>query len=75
MKKIEYIITDEQVKKRASASVKIAIEKKRAIDASVIVYDRKEKCIYKLNSDGTRTRLTENISRGRYSERIKNTEA
>jgi len=70
MKNTDYI-SDAQVVKRANAAVKIELEKKKAMDIPVAVYDRKTQTIYQQNSDGTRIVVAERIRKGRYSERIK----
>lgn len=67
----ENIISDEQVVKRAKAAVKLELEKKRAMDAPIAVYDRKTQKIYMENSDGTKTEVAERKGKGRYSERIR----
>lgn len=64
-------ISDDQVVKRANAAVKIELEKKKAMDIPVAVYDRKTQTIYQQNSDGTRTVVAKRIRKGRYSERAK----
>ena len=69
MKREEYI-SDEQVVKRASAAVKIELEKKKAMDIPATVYDRKTQKIYQINSDGSKVEVGQRISKGRYSERI-----
>ena len=69
MKRSEYI-TDNQVVTRANSAVTRAIEKKRITDTPVVVYDRSTQRICNLNSDGTRTPISERRTRGRYSERI-----
>lgn len=69
MKDINYI-SDAQVVKRANAAVKIELEKKKAMDVPITLYDRKTQTIYQQNSDGTRTVVAERIRKGRYSERV-----
>ena len=69
MKREEYI-SDEQVVKRASAAVKIELEKKKAMDIPATVYDRKTQKIYQINSDGSKVEVGQRIRKGRYSERI-----
>ena len=64
-------ISDEQVVKRASAAVKIELEKKKAMDIPVAVYDRKTQEIYEVKSDGSRVAVSARIKKGRYSERVK----
>jgi len=69
MKREEYI-SDEQVVKRVNAAVKIELEKKKAMDIPATVYDRKTQKIYQINSDGSKTEVSQRIRKGRYSERI-----
>lgn len=63
-------ITDEQVVKRANAAVELEIEKLKAVEAPVIVYDRKRQVVLRRNSDGTETEVGKRLRKGRYSERI-----
>lgn len=63
-------ISDAQVVKRAAAAVKIELEKKKAMDIPIAVYDRKTQTIYEEKSDGSRKVVGERLRRGRYSERI-----
>lgn len=70
MSNINYI-SDAQVVKRANAAVKIELEKKKAMEVPIAVYDRKTQRIYQQDSDGTRTIVAERIRKGRYSERVK----
>ncbi len=69
MKREEYI-ADEIVVKRAKAAVEIALEKKKALDIPVIVYDRITQAIYQENRDGTRVEVGKKMRKGRYSEQI-----
>lgn len=69
MKREDYI-SDEQVVKRANAAVKIELEKKKAMDSPVVVYDRKTQTIYQVNSDGSKIEVGGRIRKGRYSERV-----
>lgn len=69
MKREDYI-PDELVIKRANEAVRIELEKKKALDIPVAVFDRKTQKIYQQKSDGTRIAVGERIKRGRYSERI-----
>lgn len=64
-------ISDAQVVKRAKAAVKIELEKKKAMDTPIAVYDRKTQTIYQQNSDGTKTVVAKRIRKGRYSERVR----
>lgn len=70
MERKDYI-ADEQVVKRATAAVKIALDKKKATDSPIVVYDRKTKKIYNVNADGTKSIVGERRTVGRYSERVK----
>ena len=63
-------ITDEQVVKRANVAVELEIEKLKAIEAPVIVYDRKRQVVVRRNNDGTETEVGKRLRKGRYSERI-----
>ena len=69
MEREEYI-SDETVVKRANAAVKIELEKKKALDIPVVVYDRETQTIYHENNDGTRVEIGKRMRKGRYSERI-----
>ncbi len=69
MKRGEYI-SDEMVVKRVKEAVRIELEKRKAMDVPVIVYDRETQAIYQENSDGTRTEVGRRMRKGRYSERI-----
>lgn len=69
MKREEYI-TDSQVVKRAQAAVKLEIEKQKALDNPVVVYDGKTGTIYHENSDGSRIAVGKRMREGRYSEWI-----
>lgn len=63
-------ITDEQVVKRANAAVELEIEKLKAVEAPVIIYDRKKQVVVKRNNDGTETEVGKRLRKGRYSERM-----
>ena len=63
-------ITDEQVVKRANAAVELEIEKLKALDAPVIVYDKKRQVVVRRNSDGTEIEVGKRLRKGRYSERV-----
>lgn len=63
-------ISDESVQKRAVAAVKIELEKKKAMDMPITIYDRKSGEVHLENSDGTRSETRKVSKRGRYSERI-----
>lgn len=69
MKREEYI-SDEAVVKRANEAVRIELEKKRAMDIPVVVYDQETQIIYQEDSDGTRVEVGKRMRKGRYSERI-----
>ena len=69
MRREEYI-TDSQVVKRAQAAVKLELEKQRALDNPLVIYDAKSGIIYHENSDGSRIAIGKRMKEGRYSERI-----
>lgn len=69
MKREEYI-SDEMVVKRANAAIRIELEKKKALDIPIVIYDRETQTVYKENSDGTRTAVGKRMRKGRYSERV-----
>lgn len=69
MKQNQYI-TDEQVVKRAKAAVRIELEKRRAMDLPIVVYDRETETIYQVNSDGSREKLGKRMTKGRYGDNI-----
>lgn len=62
--------SDEAVGKRAKAAVKIELEKKKAMDMPITIFDRKTQTIYRVNSDGSKVAVGEKIRKGRYSERV-----
>lgn len=66
----ENYIPDELVVKRANEAVRIELEKKKALDIPIVLYDRETQEIYEQNSDGTRVVLGKRLRKGRYSERI-----
>lgn len=70
MKREEYI-SDEIVVKRANEAVRIELEKKRALDIPIVVYDRETKTIYHENGDGTRVEVGKRMREERYSERVR----
>ncbi|MDE7247086.1 MAG: hypothetical protein K2N43_04295 [Lachnospiraceae bacterium] len=63
-------ITDEQVVRLANTAIELEIEKLKAIEAPVIVYDRKKQVVIKRNNDGTEIEVGKRLRKGRYSERI-----
>lgn len=63
-------LSDSDVVKRANAAVRIELEKNRAMDVPIALYDRNTQKIYQLNSDGTKIVVADRIRKGRYSERI-----
>lgn len=69
MKREEYI-SDETVVKRANAAVRIELEKKKALDIPIVVYDRETQTIYHENNDGTRIEIGKRMRKESYSERI-----
>ena len=69
MKREEYI-TDSQVVKRAKAAVKLEIQKQKALDNPIVVYDAKTGIVFQEKSDGSRIAVGKRMRKGRYSERI-----
>jgi hypothetical protein len=63
-------ITDEQVVKRANAAVRLEIEKLKALDAPVIVYDREKQAVLQYNNDGSVIEVGKRLRKGHYSERV-----
>lgn len=66
----ENYITDEMVVKRAKAAIRIELEKKKALNIPVVVYDREKQIIYHEYSDGTMIEVGKRMRKGRYSERV-----
>jgi hypothetical protein len=58
---------------KVKEAVRRAIEKKRILGTSVVVYDRKTKKICNLNADGTKTLISNPLYKKRYSERLGDT--
>lgn len=56
-------ITDEQVVKRAQEAVRLELEKCRALDVPITVYDRDRKEIVVKNSDGTVIAVLERLKK------------
>ena len=54
----------------ANAAVKIELEKKKALDIPIVVYDRQTQTIYHESNDGTRVEIGKKMRKERYSERI-----
>ena len=46
------------------------LEKKKALNIPIVVYDRETQMIYHENNDGTRVVVGEKMRKGRYSERV-----
>lgn len=67
MKREEYI-SDAMVVKRVKAAVRIELEKKKAMDIPIVIYDRDTQAIYQENSDGSRIEVGKRMRKGRYSE-------
>lgn len=63
-------ISDEAVVKRANEAVRIELEKKKAMDIPVFIYDSEKQIIYQENSDGTRIEAGKKLRKERYSERV-----
>lgn len=69
MKREEYI-SDDMVVKRVNEAVRIELEKKKAMDVPVFIYDRETQIIYQENSDGSKVEVGKRMRKERYSERI-----
>ena len=67
----ESYITDAQVVKRAKEAVRIEIEKHKAMDNPIVVFESKTGLIYNENNDGSREIIGERLYKKRYSERLK----
>ena len=70
MKREEYI-SDATVIKRANEAVRIELEKKKALDVPIILYDSETQTIYQEDSNGVRKEVGKRMRKGRYSEWIK----
>ncbi len=69
MKREDYI-SDALVVKRVNEAVRIELEKKKAMDVPVFIYDRETQSIYRQNSDGSRVEVGKRMRKERYSERV-----
>ena len=69
MKREEYI-SDEMVVKRVNEAVRIELEKRKAMDVPIVIYDRETQIIYQENSDGSRIEVGRRMRKERYSEHI-----
>lgn len=61
-------ITDADVVKRIQSAVKIDIEKRKAMNAPIAVYEPETGNVYAEYSDGKRILMGSKIKRGSYSE-------
>ena len=68
--KRENYISDEAIVKRAKEAVRIELEKLKAMDIPVVIYDRETQIIYQENSDGSWVEVAKRLRKGRYSERV-----
>ena len=66
------MISDDQVVKSANAAVRLELEKRKARNQPIAVFDRKAQKVYMQDSDGTIIESSERLRRGRYSERKRN---
>lgn len=69
MKREDYI-SDKMVVKRVNEAVRIELEKKKAMDVPIVIYDGETQTIYQENSDGSRIEVGRRMRKGRYSERV-----
>lgn len=65
-------ITDADVVKRIKTAVKIDIEKRKAMNAPVAVFDHETGNVYAVYSDGRKILMGNRIKRGSYSEQNDN---
>ena len=63
-------INDEQVVKRANAAVELEIQKLKALDIPIVVYDSEKQVVIRRNSDGTEVEVGKPLRKGHYSERV-----
>jgi hypothetical protein len=64
-------ITDEQVVKRVKKAVEIAIEKNKALDNPIVIYDNNTGLIYNEYPDGTQKIIGERLRKENYSKQKK----
>lgn len=69
MKREDYI-SDALVVKRVNEAVRIELEKKKAMDIPVFIYDSETQIIYQQNSDGSKVEVGKRMRKERYSERV-----
>lgn len=63
-------ISDERVVKLAAEAVRLELEKKKALDIPIVIFDSKTQKIYKEYSNGHREEIADRLREGRYSERF-----
>lgn len=61
-------ISDKDVVKRVKSAVKIDMEKRKAMNAPIAVFDAESGNVYAQYNDGTRVLIGSRIKRGGYSE-------
>lgn len=61
-------ISDKDVVKRVKSAVKIDMEKRKAMNAPIAVFDAESGNVYAEYSDGTRVLMGNRIKRGGYSD-------
>lgn len=64
-------ITDAESVKRVKSAVKLEIEKKRAMNMPIAVYDAESGTVYATYKDGRRVAMSSRLRKGRYSEQEK----
>lgn len=65
-----FYFQDCDVVERVNIAVSVALMEHKKHNVPSIVYDRKERVIYELHSDGSRIPLLKKSREGRYSDRI-----
>ena len=69
MKNKKIIITDKETVKLAQTAVKIELEKRKAMNAPIAIYDSKTGVIYAQYNDGKKEVIGSRTKGGRLSER------
>lgn len=64
-------ITDAESVKRVKSAVRLEIEKKRAMDMPIAVYDAESGTVYAAYKDGHKVPMSSRLRKGRYSEQAK----
>lgn len=68
LKNVNQNITDEEVVKRVKSAITIDIEKKKAMNIPIAVFDAESGNIYAEYNDGTRVLMGNRLKRGNYGK-------